>query len=97
MLLAVLLFFGGTAAVPSWTPGPDGPVVAAPQTHDLVTGRQAAPRAPSTAPVPWALTPASPLTSTTSWRTRVERTGEAPPDVAPSTSRSTRAPPSFAS
>ncbi|MCR6489100.1 hypothetical protein M8542_40375 [Amycolatopsis sp. OK19-0408] len=97
MLLAVLLFLTGAPALGAWTPVPDGPAVAAPQTHDVVSGRQATPRTPAATPLPWAVTPASPGAPPASSRSRVERTAEAPPAIAPPTSRHTRAPPSFAS
>ncbi|MFJ9783209.1 hypothetical protein ACIRSS_26760 [Amycolatopsis sp. NPDC101161] len=97
MLLAVLLFFGGTPAAPAWSPAPEGPAVATAPAHDLVTVRPAVPRGPATTPVPWALTPSSATVAPAPKWWRAELPGAALRAVALPTSRSTRAPPAFAS
>ncbi|MEU0533307.1 hypothetical protein [Amycolatopsis tolypomycina] len=95
MLLAVLLCFGGAPTVPTAAATHDAPAVATTPSHDLISGRHTAPRAPAT--IPWAVTPPSSGAPTAAWRSRVENPGAAPALAAPPTSRSTRAPPSFAS
>jgi len=97
LLLAVLLFFGGAPVVQPWSPSSDGPAVATAPSHDLVSVRPAAPRGPATTPVPWALTPASSTAGPVPAWWRAESPGPALRAVAIPASRSTRAPPAFAS
>ncbi|MFJ7213343.1 hypothetical protein [Amycolatopsis sp. NPDC098790] len=97
MLLAVLLFFSGTPVVPAWSSAPDGPAVATAPSHDLVSVRPAVPRGPATTPVPWALTPSASTGAPAPKWWRAELPGEALRAVVVPTSRSTRAPPAFAS
>ncbi|RSD09380.1 hypothetical protein [Amycolatopsis eburnea] len=97
MLLAVLLVLGGAPAVQPWSPVPDGPAVATAPAHDLVSVRPAAPRGPATTPVPWAIGPASPGAAPLLRPGHTERSGETLHAVSVPASRSTRAPPAFAS
>ncbi|MGW5714662.1 hypothetical protein ACWEVP_00745 [Amycolatopsis sp. NPDC003865] len=97
MLLAVLLFFGGTPALQPWSSSPGGPAVATAPAHDLVSVRPAVPRGPVTTPVPWALTPATSTAAPVPTWWRAESPGPVLRAVALPTSRSTRAPPAFAS
>ncbi|WP_290058480.1 hypothetical protein [Amycolatopsis solani] len=97
MLLAVLLFFGGAPAVQPWSPTPDGPAVATASSHDLISVRPAVPRGPATTPVPWAIAPVSPDTAPAPKPGRAEHPGEVLRAVVVPASRSTRAPPAFAS
>ncbi len=91
------MFLGGAPAVQPWAPAPHGPAVATAPSHDLISVRPAVPRGPATTPVPSAIAPAPAGVAPAPKWWRAELPGEALRATALPTSRTTRAPPSFAS